>query len=506
MEPQGTKKINTRMKKLNIDWSDSAEQVVSFSTARHVKFLRGSAMVGAAIAGVLAATQSVHAGSIFVIAMENHNLTQPGTVTSPQPIMGNPAAPYLNSLMTPGNPNAIQSSWAMRYRNAGIGVHPSEPNYVWAEAGTDFGIHTDADPRTANSNIFTAPHLTGQFNAAGISWKNYQEDVQLSTSPTNSASGTNGPVNQFYGTTQFNYAVKHNPMAFFTDTATQNVFPLSQLFLDFTTHTVGKYNWITPNQFNDAHSALNGGFTYQGVHYTGDQASIATGDNFLSQIVPQIMATPEYKNNGVIIIWWDESEGGDSTNFAIPEIVISPLAKGNAYSSSVEMSHSSDVKTMEEIFGLPFVNNPIPVAETTASGTGYNNVATVNDLSDLFKDGVIPQVPDVTIIPGVQVHLPFSHDVLQLVLIKNNGTSAVPNPMYLVLDNLSSNGTLLNADGVTTVLAPLGSPFIQVPAGDEDGDDVLRPHQVKPVFLKFSDASKAPITYTTRLLPVTPTP
>ena len=107
--------------------------------------------------------------------------------------------------MTPGDPNAAHSSYALRYLNAGVGVHPSEPNYVWAEAGTDFGIHTDADPRPANSNIFTAFHLTGQLDAAGISWKNYQEDVQLSTSPTNSASGTNGPVNPFYGTAQFNY-------------------------------------------------------------------------------------------------------------------------------------------------------------------------------------------------------------------------------------------------------------------------------------------------------------
>ena len=244
-------------------------------------------MLGVAVVSLLAAVRPAQAGSVFVIAMENHNLTQPGSVTSPQQILSNAAAPYLNSLMTPGNPTAIHTSYAVRYYNAGIGVHPSEPNYVWAEAGTDFGVHTDADPRSANNNIFQANHLTAQFNAAGISWKNYQEDVQLSTSPTNSASGANGPINQFYGTAQFNYAVKHNPMAFFPDTAIQNVYPLSQLFPDLSAGTVGKYNWITPNQFNDAHSALTGGFTYQGVHYTGDQAGIAQGDNFLSQIIPQ---------------------------------------------------------------------------------------------------------------------------------------------------------------------------------------------------------------------------
>ena len=226
-------------------------------------------------------------------------------------------------------------------------------------------------------------------NAAGIPWKNYQEDVELSVSPTNSASGTNGPVNPYNGTTQFNYAVKHNPMAFFADTALQNVYPLAQLFEDLNNNTVGRYNWITPDQYNDAHSSLNGGFTYQGVHYTGDQSSIAAATTSSSQVVPQIMASPAYQNNGVIIIWWDETEGGDDTNRTIPEIVISPLAKGNAYASTVPLNHSSDIKTMEEIFGLPLLNNPIPMNETNNFG-GYNNVATVNDLSDLFVPGTIP--------------------------------------------------------------------------------------------------------------------
>ena len=154
-----------------------------------------------------------------------------------------------------------------------------------------------------------------------------------------------------------------------------------QFFSGSQRQTVGRYNWITPDQYNEAHSSLNGGFTYQGVHYTGDQSSIAAADNFLATVIPQIMASKAYQNNGVIVLWWDETEGGDSTGFTIPEIIISPLAKGNAYASSVLLNHSSDIKTMEEIFGLPLINNPIPADETNFDG-GYNNVATVNDLSD----------------------------------------------------------------------------------------------------------------------------
>src|SRR5262245_294622 len=88
--------------------------------------IRSKAALPAAIAaGVLIAAQTSSAqptqeiGAIFVIAMENHNFTQPSTQTNPQQILGNPAAPFMNSLITPGNPNAAQVSYATNYFNAG---------------------------------------------------------------------------------------------------------------------------------------------------------------------------------------------------------------------------------------------------------------------------------------------------------------------------------------------------------------------------------------------------
>ena len=45
-------------------------------------------------------------------------------------------------------------------------------------------------------------------------------------------------------------------------------------------------------------------------------AAIAQGDNFLSMIVPQIMASQAYKNNGAIVIWYDETEGANATTSA----------------------------------------------------------------------------------------------------------------------------------------------------------------------------------------------
>jgi hypothetical protein len=37
--------------------------------------------------------------TVFVIALENHNWTQPASQTSPQQIFQNPAAPFINSLV-----------------------------------------------------------------------------------------------------------------------------------------------------------------------------------------------------------------------------------------------------------------------------------------------------------------------------------------------------------------------------------------------------------------------
>jgi len=352
-------------------------------------------------------------GPVFVIAMENHNWTQPTSLNSSiNPILGDPAAPFINSLVTPGNPNAQYVSYASNYVNvppqtagspSGAGsVHPSEPNYIWSEAGQTApnGVRTDGDPSAANKNILptSVPSLSATLQANGVSWKSYQEDIDLATVggkvtstvkpqnqwtvPLTSISGTSTSyTNAYNGSNQYNYAPKHNPMVFFSATngssSAANYAPLQQLQTDLTNNTVARYNWISPDQFNDMHTALTGGFTYNGMHYTGDQASIAQGDNFLSIIVPMIEASKAFQQqNGTIVIWNDETEGGDTSTTSM-EIVISKDAKGNAYTNTILYDHSSDLKTMCELM-LP------------GQGCfGDANSPSVNDLSDLFKAGSI---------------------------------------------------------------------------------------------------------------------
>jgi MYXO-CTERM domain-containing protein len=369
------------------------------------------------------ASHAAQLGDIFYIDMENHNLTQPATDTrAPGALFGNPAATFLNSLMTAGNANAAQTSWASNYYNvlAGTGqqIHPSEPNYIWQEAGTNFGVLNDNLPYgTGGTNQNTTNHLTGLMQTQGITWKAYQEDIDQAknatggltntvlpqnqwTVPLNNIKGTSADyTNAYNGSHQYDFAPKHDGTLFFTDTNGGNdtssanplvshYAPLQQLQNDLAHNNVSRYNLISPDQFNDMHTALTGGFDYKGVHYTGDQAAIAQGDNFLSKIVPMIQASDAYKNNGAIVIWFDETEGAnaDDLNHTLAEIVISPLAKGNAYMSTFTYTHSSDLKTMQEIFNLQAQGGDF-LGDANSPGTF--------DLSDMFIDGVIPHGFDV---------------------------------------------------------------------------------------------------------------
>jgi hypothetical protein len=106
--------------------------------------------------------------------------------------------------------------------------------------------------------------------------------------------------------------------------------PLQQLALDLQNDQMADYTWITPNQFNDQHSGLANGYGGPtGSPNKGDRADIAQGDNFLARIVPLIMASDAYKDHGVIVLWWDESEGGDTPAFTLPFIIISRDAHEN---------------------------------------------------------------------------------------------------------------------------------------------------------------------------------
>jgi hypothetical protein len=373
--------------------------------------------------------------TVFVIAMENHNWTQPANqfAGKTQQIYKNPNAPFINSLVS-GSASGIvngstvriseQVAYATAYHNVlstpdgdNPHIHPSEPNYIWAEAGTNFDVANDNDPYASNgpTNQTTLLHLSALLMKARKTWRAYQEDIDLTLEgveqysniphpedqwsvPLTSFSGifASGGFNEYNSSRQYSYAAKHNPMVFFTDTnggdnaaptnpLSTHYAPLQQLLIDLHNNTVADYNWITPDQYNDMHSSLTGGYKA----LTGGAASIRQGDDFLSKIVPIIMASKAYQDRGLIILWWDEAESdgiagdnADDFTHTIPEIIISPRAHRNVngvpYASQLNYTHSSDLRTVQEIFRV---------------GPFLGDAANAVDLSDLFESGSFPKTP-----------------------------------------------------------------------------------------------------------------
>lgn len=256
--------------------------------------------------------------TVFIILFEN---TDWESVTPS-------AAPYIRKTVLPLGAHATQ------YFNP-LGIHPSEPNYIWLEAGDDLGLTTDHDAGPSNSTD-TRDHLVRYLESAGISWKTYQEDIDGSTCPLTSG-GLAG-----------SYAAKHNPFVFFRDLTDNNNpnssyciahnRPFAEFAGDLQRNMVARYNFITPNLCNDMHDC-----------------GIPAGDRWLSQTLPLILSSRAYRDNGAIFITWDE--GAHGSDGPIGMIVLSPLAKVN-YANSIYYTHSSTLRTMQVIFGVrPFLRD-----------------------------------------------------------------------------------------------------------------------------------------------------
>jgi hypothetical protein len=273
--------------------------------------------------------------TVFLIVEENHNWSS---------IYGSPSAPYINNTLLP------QSSYATQYYNP-PGLHPSEPNYLWLEAGTncfaDTGCITDDNPPSSHATNSTA-HLVTLLDNAGIGWKAYEENITDGTCPM---------------TDSYPYAVRHDPFMFFknvtgsTSYCTTHVRSYADLSTDLANNTVAPYNFITPNLCDDGHDSC-----------APTNNTVKQTDNWLSTEIPTIMQSQAYQNGGAIFITWDEGEGG--SDGPIGMIVLSPSAKGGGYHNAIHYTHSSTLRTLEEIFKVS------PMLGDAANAT---------DLSDLFR-------------------------------------------------------------------------------------------------------------------------
>ncbi|HEY3704572.1 MAG TPA: alkaline phosphatase family protein [Terracidiphilus sp.] len=286
-----------------------------------------------------------HIKTVFVIVMENHNWT--GSTASTN-IANNPAAPFTNFTLIP------EASYARNYNNP-PGIHPSLPNYLWLEAGDTLGVHDDGLPRQHPQS--TTNHLVTLLQKAGISWRAYEENITGNDCPINPEGALDANGGRLY-------QPRHDPFVYFNDvTNTLNtksancishIRPFGQFATDLVNNTVARYNFITPNLCDDMHDPCSGN-------------AITHGDTWLKTHVPAILGSTAYRSGGALFIVWDEAQTGDGP---IPMILLSPFAKGNHYSNAIYYTHSSMLRTLQEIFGVyPYIRY----------------ASSAKDLSDLFS-------------------------------------------------------------------------------------------------------------------------
>ena len=283
---------------------------------------------------------------VFVVAMENADAAAVYTGADWQ---------YVSGGLLP------QAARALAFQDElAIGL-PSEPHYVWMEAGTNvFADHTFTtdDPPSAANSTGDPNHLVTQLAQAeiGADWMSYQEGIDAGTGACPVAS------DGFY-------RPNHDPFVFFRDVAASppsktaatcmaHHRPLSALAGDLGAADVSAYVFITPDLCHNGH----------GQSGCPDDNNQQSADQWLSESLPSLIAFAD-ANEGVIFLVWDEGASGH----LLPFIAVGPHVKAG-YAGTVSYSHSSLLKSLEEIFGLPILPT----------------VTAASDFADLFEPGFFP--------------------------------------------------------------------------------------------------------------------
>jgi hypothetical protein len=281
---------------------------------------------------------------VFYVMEENRDSSQ---------VYGASDAPYINgTLMT-------TYEYATNYTNV---VHPSEPNYVWLEAGFDMGLTTDNDP-TASNSTSTTDHIVNYLGRVGKTWKSYQENLPGQCGITSSGQ----------------YAAKHNPFVFFQDvvgsysapsaSCLAHVVDYSNLATDLASGTLADFIEVTPNLCDDGHDCAN-----------------ASVEAFLQSATMQAVITyvTAPAHHAILVLDWDESE---KTNLH-PMLLIAPTSTlSGTHAIAAQVDHSSFVRSMQRIYGV----DPAHTDPTTGLPFAWlHNASTASDFSAFFAPGQFP--------------------------------------------------------------------------------------------------------------------
>jgi PKD repeat protein len=221
--------------------------------------------------------------------------------TSQSTVIGNSAAPYINSLAVAGA-NFTQS-FAI--------THPSQPNYLALFSGSTQGTTDDTCPQS-----FAANNLGNQLITAGFTFAGYSETMP-SNGYTGCTSGTSG------------YARKHNPWSDFTDLAASTNLMYTSFPTDFT--TLPTLSFVIPNLCDDMHDC-----------------SLTTGDTWLKNNLDAYVTWAK-THNSLLIVTWDEDDSTTTAN-QVATIFVGANVKTGNYSETI--NHYSVLRTLENMYGL----------------------------------------------------------------------------------------------------------------------------------------------------------
>jgi phosphatidylinositol-3-phosphatase len=303
---------------------------------------------------------------VFVINLENKNYDQTWGPASP--------APYLSKTLT------AQGELLTQY--FGI-AHVSLGNYIAQISGqapdpatradcityTDFKSTGTGELGQALGNGCVYPKsvktVADQLTAKGRTWRTYQEDIGNSaTEPTTCRHPPIGETDPTVVARKGDqYATRHDPFVYFhsiidSPACTKNVVGLDRLETDLASAaSTPNLVYISPNLCHDGHDA---------PCVDGQPGGLASADTWLKEWVPKILASPAYKQSGLLIITFDEAELDDSSaccatppspNVPTPgggrigAVVLSPSVKA-ASTNTTPYNHYALLCSIEDAFGL----------------------------------------------------------------------------------------------------------------------------------------------------------
>jgi phosphatidylinositol-3-phosphatase len=249
---------------------------------------------------------------VFIVMLENEGYRVTFEETSP--------ATYLNHLKH-------QGAFVRNYFGTS---HLSLGNYIALISGQAPNPATEYDCRQFTEFVATGITADGQavgtgcvypasvrtiaiqLQAKGLTWKAYMEDMGNNPAREGATCGhpqIGTPDNTQQAQIGDQYASRHDPFVYFhgiidTPSCAQHVVNLRELNPDLKSiDTTPNYVFIAPNLCNDGH---DGGGRSQCVD--GAPGGLVSADKFLQNLVPEIVSSPAFRRDGLLIITFDESD------------------------------------------------------------------------------------------------------------------------------------------------------------------------------------------------------